>query len=60
FYYYQRCDHMTRNLLEFLINIGSESTTASLNMTANGLAKNVTEHGVDDIDHAHTALRSKR
>ncbi len=60
FYYYQRRGSLTRNRIDFLINIGREVTTVSLNMAANGIDRTFTDHAVVDVDPAHPALRSKR
>ena len=60
FYYYQRRGSLTRNLIDFLIDIGREVTAVSLNMAANGIDRTFTDHAVVDVDPAHPALRSKR
>ncbi|VFT49573.1 Uncharacterised protein [Escherichia coli] len=60
FHHHQRRGSLTRNLIDFLINIGREVTTVSLNMATNGIDRTFTDHAVVDVDPAHPALRSKR
>ena len=60
FHHHQRRGSLTRNLIDFLINIGREVTAVSLNMAANGIDRTFTDHAVVDVDPAHPALRSKR
>ncbi len=43
FHHHQRRGSLTRNLIDFLINIGREVTTVSLNMATNGIDRTFTD-----------------